>query len=97
MRASQSTLIRLALGTTSEVKASTWTAQRHYHRPTCVTVYHYSTPMFEYDSATGKVTPISRGWGSATDKCGTRKILGGVGIDMGYNEMWSSHSVTGSK
>jgi len=30
------------------------------------------------------VRPISRGWGSMTDKCGTGRILSGAGIWASY-------------
>lgn len=81
--ANQSNLIATAARKGS-AKASTW---RAYRDGSTVTVWHYSHPMVAVDTATGQATPLSRGYGSMTDKCGIRKILTGYGIPMGYREL----------
>ena len=67
--------------------ASTWTATRHDDTGT-VSVSHYSTLMFNVLSD-DTVEPVSRGWGSMTDKCGVRKILTNVN-GLGYADIYKS-------
>lgn len=91
---SLSTLIKDATRTKDKVVARTWTAQRHFVRPHIITVWHYTRPLFQYDTTTGEVIPIDKGCGNRSDKEGVRTVLAGVGIDTSYDEMWSSHCVT---
>lgn len=64
--------------------ASSWSADRDdYGR---VWVRHYGTTMFVV-TPDDNVVPISRGWGSMTDKCGTRKILTNVN-GWGYAQVY---------
>ena len=65
--------------------ASTWTAIRHDDTGT-VSVSHYSTHMFNV-LGDDTVEPVSRGWGSMTDKCGVRKILTNVN-GLGYADIF---------
>jgi hypothetical protein len=65
--------------------ASTWTANRHDDTGT-VAISHHSTHMFNILSD-DTVEPVSRGWGSMTDKCGTRKILTNVN-GLGYTDVF---------
>jgi hypothetical protein len=93
-RANQSTLIATAQRK-GEATASSW---RAYYRPRTgrlpayVEVWHYAHPMFRVETVQRTVEPVSRGYGSMTDKCGVRKILAGYGIHMGYNELYESLS-----
>jgi hypothetical protein len=50
-----------------------------------VTVRHYATDMLAV-SAWGTLQPISRGYGSVSDK---NKILQGIGSDASYNEIYA--------
>lgn len=52
-----------------------------------VTVRHYATDMLAV-SAWGTLRPISRGYGSVSDKQGINKILHGVGSDSTYRELY---------
>lgn len=45
-----------------------------------IIVRHFTTDMFAVASQGDGVRPISAGWGSMTDKCGTGRILSGAGI-----------------
>jgi hypothetical protein len=65
-----------------DVKASTWAAHTHAGQ---TDVWHYGTLMFTV-SDDRDVTPISRGWGSQSDKCGVSRILQG----------WSEMPTTGA-
>ena len=53
-----------------------------------VTVRHYATDMLAV-SAWGTLEPISRGYGSVSDKQGINKILRGIGSDASYNEIYA--------
>jgi hypothetical protein len=63
-----------------------------------VDIYHHTTHMVTVE-ADGEVVPINEGWGSVSDKCGIRKILGngscwtytgGVASRVyGYNQVYS--------
>lgn len=67
--------------------ASTWTAHRHDNTGD-VAVVHYNTYMFTVH-ADNTVSGVSRGWGSMTDKCGTRKILANIN-GKGYADIFPS-------
>jgi len=49
-----------------------------------IIVRHFTTDMFAVAAQGDDVRPISRGWGSMTDKCGTGRILSGAGIWASY-------------
>jgi len=54
-----------------------------------VNVGHHSTLMFvRPDDDT--VTAVSAGWGSMTDKCGTRAILSGAGIHESWHTLYAT-------
>ena len=53
---------------------------------TVVDIYHYATLMLSVHDD-GKVTPISKGWGSMSDKKGVRKILTNVNA-LGYADVY---------
>lgn len=65
--------------------ASSWTAYRHDDTGD-VAVVHYGTHMFTVH-ADNSVSGVSKGWGSMTDKCGTRKILTNVN-GKGYADIF---------
>lgn len=88
MRATLPTLLDVASKTSKKVVASSWKAQRHATRPHIITVWHYTTVMFQYDMAQQNVIPINEGWGSTSDKQGVRKILSGVGIHRSYAQVY---------
>lgn len=52
-----------------------------------VIVGHYATAMIEIE-ATGNVIPISRGYGSVSDKQGINKILRYEGAEMLYADLF---------
>ena len=93
---SLSTLINDAIATRDVVVARTWTAQRHFTRPHIITVWHYTSPMFQYNTVSGVVVPIDRGRHGRSDKEGVRTILSGIGLDLSYDDIWesASHRVT---
>lgn len=64
--------------------ASSWHADRHANGD--VAVCHYGTYMFTVHPD-NTVTPESRGWGSMSDKKGTRKILTHVN-GLGYADVY---------
>lgn len=96
---SLSTLIDDAIATREVVVARTWTAQRHFTRPYIITVWHYTSPMFQYNTISGVVIPIDRGRHGRSDREGVRTILSGVGLDLSYDDIWesASHRVTTRK
>jgi hypothetical protein len=63
--------------------ASSW---RAYCVDGAVTVHHYDTVMFVVN-ADDSVEPVNRGWGSMSDKKGTRKILTNVN-GKGYADIY---------
>jgi hypothetical protein len=67
-----------------------WWAERHYDfwGDSIVTVGHHSTVMLRIDMTSSTVHPMSKGWGSMTDKCGIRKILKNV-TGQGYAEVYA--------
>lgn len=65
--------------------ASSWTG--HGRPDGSVAVVHYSTHMFTVNPD-DTVTPESMGWGSMSDKKGTRKILENVS-GQGYWDVFS--------
>ena len=72
---------------TGKAKASSWRAVRDDKGR--VIVWHYATAML-WVLPDGTPEPLSRGWGSSSDKRGVRKVLAGVGLDMGYNDFYRS-------
>jgi hypothetical protein len=72
-------------GGTSTTIVSSWRAER-CEGETVVDIYHYATLMLSVHDD-GKVTPISRGWGSMSDKKGLRKILTNV-TGQGYADVY---------
>ena len=88
MRATLPTLLDIASKTSKKVVASSWEAQRHATRPHIITVWHYTTAMFQFDTIQKAVIPINSGWGSTSDKQGVRKILAGVGIHRSYADVY---------
>jgi hypothetical protein len=73
---------RKKVGTTT---ASSWRAER-CEGGDWVHIYHYSTLMVQINTD-NTVVPISRGWGSMSDKKGIRKILTNVN-GLGYAEVY---------
>lgn len=88
MRATLPTLLDIASKTDKRVVASSWEAQRHATRPNIITVWHYTTVMFQFDMTQRGVIPLNEGWGSTSDKQGVRKILAGVGINRSYADIY---------
>ena len=87
MRTNMLNLVSVARSEGSAI-ASSWSAHRHDDGESAshVSVFHYGTCMFRvYDD--GSVVSVSRGWGSMTDKCGTRKILTNVN-GKGYADIF---------
>jgi hypothetical protein len=77
--------IARAKGGPSTTTASSWRAVC-YEGQLLVDIYHYGTLMLcVHDDET--VTPISRGWGSMSDKKGVRKILTNVN-GLGYADIY---------
>lgn len=85
MRANQETLVAVARKH-GKATASSW--QAWGNEEDGVYVFHYSTLMFIV-RPDNTVDPVSRGWGSMTDKTGTRKILRKVN-GQGYAEVYAS-------
>ena len=54
-----------------------------------VNVGHHSTLMFVV-SDDDTVTAVSAGWGSMSDKCGTRAILSGAGIHESWHTLYAT-------
>jgi hypothetical protein len=88
VRTNLSNLLSIAAKTPDVVHASSWRAQRHATRPQIITVWHYATAMFQVDMVQRHVIPLNQGWGSVSDKQGTRKILEGAGIITSYNNLF---------
>jgi hypothetical protein len=84
MRTNMLNLVSVARAKGSAV-ASSWTAHRHDETGD-IAVVHYRTHMFTVHSD-DTVTGESVGWGSMTDKCGTRKILSNVN-GKGYADIF---------
>lgn len=88
MRANQETLVAVARQH-GKATASSWQAWANPDDTADgVYVFHYNTLMFIV-RADNTVEPVSRGWGSMTDKTGTRKILRNVN-GQGYAEVYAS-------
>lgn len=86
MRANQETLVAVARQH-GKATAGTWQAWANPDDTADgVYVFHHSTLMFivNHDN---KVTPVSCGWQSMTDKCGVRKILRNVN-GQGYADVF---------
>lgn len=66
-----------------------WTARRE---GSAVIVRHFTTDMIAVDTITRDVTPISRGWGSMTDKIGVGRVLRGFGIVGSYASVFGGQS-----
>ena len=77
--------IARAKGGPSTTTASSWRAVR-YEGQSLVDIYHYDTLMFCVLDE-GYVAPISKGWGSMSDKKGVRTILTNVN-GQGYAEVY---------
>ena len=72
----------------SEASAGRWWATRSYDEFTgdmTITVGHFSTVMLNITD--GVVVPLSKGWGSMTDKQGIRKILRHINR-LGYADIY---------
>lgn len=54
-----------------------------------INVGHHATLMFAVNDD-DTVTPFSSGWGSMTDKCGTRAILAGIGVNMSWHCLYAT-------
>ena len=60
-----------------------------------VDVYHYTTHMFTFLND-GTIVPVDPGHGSASDRCGVRRITSSLGMDwepagkysLGYRELY---------
>lgn len=87
-RTNQRNLVRVARALGESV-ASSWSAYRRSGGSwgDHVAVWHYNTLMFLVH-ADDTVTPISRGYGSMTDKCGLRKVLADIS-GQGYAEVYA--------
>ena len=57
-----------------------------------VIVRHFSTDMIAVNVITRDVTPISRGWGSMTDKIGVGRVLRGFGVPGCYASVFGGQS-----
>lgn len=75
MATNMSNLIKVARDKGDAI-AGTWLANKH-NDTGMVAVSHYSTHMFNVHED-DTVTPVSRGWGSMTDKKGVSKILANI-------------------
>ena len=94
MRATLETLVAVA-ESYGESKASEgrWWACRSYDDFTgdmTITVGHHATVMLNVTD--GVVVPLSKGWGSMTDKQGIRKVLKNV-TGQGYAEVYAGFEV----
>ena len=72
-------------GGPSTTKASSWSAVRYEGEP-LVDIYHYATLMLSVHDD-GTIVPISKGWGSMSDKKGVRTILTNVNA-LGYADVY---------
>ena len=72
-------------------KAGHWEA--HRDNTGHVNVVHWHTLMFRVCLTTDEVIPISRGWGSISDKQGVGKILRGYGLNLSYKDVYEGAKV----
>ena len=75
-------IARKKVGTTT---ASSWRAER-CEGETVVDIYHYATLMLSVHDD-GTIVPISKGWGSMSDKKGVRTILTNIN-GLGYADVY---------
>ena len=88
----QSNLIQIAKDSPRrQATAGRWKAERD--NTGFVSVYHYQTLMFRIHLTTKEVIPISRGWGSMSDKQGVGKILRGYGLNLSYKDVYEGAKV----
>ena len=90
MKSSLRTLIAVAVAKgRASASDGRWTARADGGR---IIVRHFSTDMIAVDPIAREVFPISRGWGSMTDKCGVGRILSGFGIHDNYATVFGGQS-----
>lgn len=65
---------RIAHLVTREGRASSWSSVKADDGT--MLIFHYSTQMAEVRD--GKLTQVSQGWGSMTDKCGMARLRAGA-------------------
>lgn len=65
-----------------------WTARREGGD---VIVRHYNHDMIAVVIEGNYVVPLSRGYGSMTDKCGIGRILRGYGINKSYADVFNTN------
>lgn len=92
MSINQSNLIHKAITSPrGHAKAGHWEAHRDMTGH--VNVVHHRTLMFRICLTTKEVIPISRGWGSMSDKQGVGKILRGYGLNLSYKDVYEGAKV----